>query len=72
MTEEYDMVYLVAILLPPVAFFMVGKPAQGLLSILLCLTILGWVPAAVWALLVVNEAQSERRHQELLEVARRR
>lgn len=60
------MAYLMAILLPPVAFFMAGKPGQGVLSIVLCLTVLGWLPAAIWAVLVVNSAAAERRHKELM------
>jgi uncharacterized membrane protein YqaE (UPF0057 family) len=49
------MSYLLAILLPPVALFMVGKPFQALLSVVLMLTVIGWIPAAIWALLVVKQ-----------------
>lgn len=68
---EHPMAYLVAIVLPPLAFFMVGKPFQGILSLVLCVTVLGWIPAAIWAIFVVNQAQADKRHRELLEAAQR-
>ncbi|CAB4166895.1 Proteolipid membrane potential modulator [uncultured Caudovirales phage] len=68
--EEALVTILMAILLPPIAFFMVGKPIQGVISLLLCVTVLGWIPAAIWAVLVVNSAHADRRHQELLEAQR--
>jgi uncharacterized membrane protein YqaE (UPF0057 family) len=60
------MLYLLAILLPPIALFGAGKPFQGLLSILLMLTIIGWIPAAIWAILVVNSRNADKRQKELL------
>jgi len=44
--------YLLAILLPPVAVFMCGKPIQGFLSIFL--TLLFSIPGVVHALFVVH------------------
>lgn len=60
------MLYLLAIILPPIALFGAGKPFQGLLSILLMLTIIGWIPAAIWAILVVNSSNADKRHKEML------
>ncbi len=55
------MLYLLAILLPPVALLGAGKPFQALLAVLLMVTIIGWIPAAIWAILVVNERKSDKR-----------
>jgi hypothetical protein len=30
------------------------------------LTLLGWIPAAMWAVLVVNNDNADRRHREML------
>lgn len=60
------MLYLLAIFLPPIALFGAGKPFQGLLSIVLMLTIIGWIPAAIWAILVVNSSKADKRQKELL------
>lgn len=55
------MLYLLAILLPPVAILFTGRLFQALLSLILMLTILGWIPAAIWAILVVNEHKANQR-----------
>ena len=60
------MIYLLAVLLPPLALLLRGRIFQAVLCLLLMLTILGWVPAAIWAVLVINNDNAERRHRELL------
>ena len=50
--------YLLAIILPPVAVFICGKPIQSLLNLFLwCLFI---VPGVLHAILVVNEYKSTK------------
>ncbi len=44
--------YLLAILLPPVAVFLCGKPIQGIISIIL--TLCFWIPGIIHALFVVH------------------
>jgi uncharacterized membrane protein YqaE (UPF0057 family) len=60
------MLYLFAIIFPPIAFFGAGKPGQGILSIILMITLIGWIPAAIWAILVVNSRNTDKRQKELL------
>lgn len=52
------MSYKVAILLPPAALLSVGRRGSAILAVLLCITVVGWLPAALWALLVVNRAKA--------------
>lgn len=56
----------VAILLPWLALMLRGRPIQGLLCLVLQLTLIGWLPAAVWAALVVTNDTQDRRHRELV------
>ena len=56
--------YLLAILLPPVAVLLCGKPVQALIN--LVLTLCFWVPGAVHALLVANDYYEDRRQADLL------
>lgn len=53
------MMYLLAILLPPVAVLLAGKPIQAVLNFFL--TLLLWIPGAIHAILVVNEAKADKR-----------
>jgi uncharacterized membrane protein YqaE (UPF0057 family) len=52
------MIYLIAILLPPVALLMVGKPGQALINIPLCLAC--GLPGMIHALCVVNDMERRR------------
>ncbi|MGY3134536.1 TM2 domain-containing membrane protein YozV [Bradyrhizobium sp. USDA 4501] len=60
----------VAILLPWLALFMRGRVVQGILCLILQITVIGWIPAAIWALVVVNNDNQERRHKEMLDAVR--
>lgn len=53
------MLYLLAILLPPVAVLAVGKPFQALINV--GLTLLLWIPGVIHALLVVNNHYADVR-----------
>ncbi|TSB47895.1 YqaE/Pmp3 family membrane protein [Alkalicoccobacillus porphyridii] len=53
------MLYLLAILLPPVAVLLVGKPFQALLNFIL--TLFFWVPGAIHACLVVADKKADDR-----------
>jgi uncharacterized membrane protein YqaE (UPF0057 family) len=64
------MIYAVAVLAPFLALLVRGKWVQALLSLILQLTLIGWVPAMIWAILVINNDNSERRHREMLATLR--
>jgi len=57
---------LLAILLPFVSFFVRGKVITAVICFILQITILGWLPAAIWAALSLNNSRAEKRNQELI------
>ena len=57
------MLYLLAIVAPPIAVLLTGRPMQALLNCLL--TLLGWVPGIIHAILVVNEHKANKRADRL-------
>ncbi len=71
------MLYLVALIIPPLALLLCGKPIQAILSAVIWIiawifAIFGagffmWVILAVWAIMVVRD----RNTQKLIEEARR-
>src|SRR3954447_23461635 len=63
------MLYLVAVVLPPLAVLLCGKPVQALLSIVLSLFL--YFPGLIHALFVVNKHYADKRHQEILREMRR-
>lgn len=58
------MLYLLAIILPPVAVLLCGKPFQALLNIVL--TLLFWIPGMLHALFVVNSHLADKRNEKLV------
>ena len=57
--------YLLAIILPPIAVLICGRPIQALLN--LVLTILLWIPGMIHALFVVNGYYADRRTDKVIE-----
>ncbi|GGF44459.1 hypothetical protein GCM10007301_00010 [Azorhizobium oxalatiphilum] len=56
----------IAVLLPWLALMLRGRVFQGLLCLILQITLIGWLPAAIWAVMVVKNDNEERRHREVL------
>ena len=44
---------LIALLLPWPTFFTIGRPLSGVVCLILQLTLIGWIPAAIWAVISV-------------------
>ena len=57
--------YLLALLLPWITFFTMGKFGQGIICLLLQLTLIGWIPAAIWALVSVANYNADKRTDRL-------
>lgn len=53
------MLYLLAIIFPPLAVLLAGRPIQALLN--LGLTLLIWIPGVIHAILVINEKKADKR-----------
>ena len=58
------MLYLLAIVFPPLAVLLAGKPFQAMLNVILCLFL--WIPGIIHAFMVVNESKNNKRHKELI------
>ena len=56
--------YFLAIILPPVAVLLCGKPVQFVLNILL--TLLFWIPGVIHAILVVNSHLADKRANKIV------
>jgi uncharacterized membrane protein YqaE (UPF0057 family) len=63
----------VALLLPWLALLLRGYIFQALLCLVLQLTLLGWIPAAIWAVVIIhNDAQEQRNRALMMQVLRGR
>lgn len=52
---------LIALLLPWVAFFAIGRPVAGFGCLLLQLTLIGWLPAVLWAMYAFSRHKTDRK-----------
>lgn len=51
----------VALLFPPLVFFTIGRPWAGVLCLMLYMSIIGWLPAAIWAVYTLNQYNVDRK-----------
>jgi uncharacterized membrane protein YqaE (UPF0057 family) len=57
---------LLAIFLPPVVFFTIGRPFAGLFCLILQITLIGWIPAALWAVYALSQYKTDQRIEQAL------
>ena len=57
---------LIAILLPWLAFFTIGRPISGIVCLILQITLIGWLPAAIWAAYAVSQYHPDKKIQRAL------
>ncbi|MFT3934786.1 MAG: YqaE/Pmp3 family membrane protein [Chitinophagaceae bacterium] len=57
---------LIAILLPWLSFFLRGRILTGILCLILQITVIGWIPAAIWAVISLSEARANRRNRRIV------
>ena len=51
---------LIAILLPFLAFFTIGRPFAGIICLILQITLIGWIPAALWAVYALSQYNTDK------------
>ena len=63
------MLYLLAVVFPPLAVLLAGKPFQAILNCFL--TLLLWIPGMIHALMVVADSKANKRNRDLINAMRR-
>jgi uncharacterized membrane protein YqaE (UPF0057 family) len=51
----------IAILLPFLLFFTIGRPIAGIICLILQLTLIGWLPAAIWAAYALSQYNTDKK-----------
>jgi uncharacterized membrane protein YqaE (UPF0057 family) len=52
---------IIAILLPWLAFFTIGRPIAGVVCLVLQITLIGWIPAAIWSAYAVGQHRTDQK-----------
>lgn len=52
---------LIAFILPWLTFFTIGRPFSGITCLILQITMIGWIPATIWAVYALSQYQTDRK-----------
>ena len=52
---------IIAILLPWLLFFTIGRPLAGIICLILQITLIGWIPAALWAVYALSQYSTDQK-----------
>ncbi len=62
---------LIAILFPALSFFLRGRILTGIVCLILQAILIGWIPAAIWAVISLQNAREDRRTRRIIREMRR-
>lgn len=57
---------LIALILPWLTFFTIGRPMSGVICLILQITLIGWIPAAIWAVYAVSQYYTDKKIESAL------
>lgn len=55
-----------AIFLPFVAFFTIRRPIAGIVCLVLQITLIGWLPAAIWAVYALSQYKTDQKIEKAM------
>lgn len=58
---------LLALLLPWLAFFTIRRPFAGIVCLILQITLIGWIPAAIWAVYALGQFKTDKKIRKALD-----
>ena len=60
---------LIALFLPWLTFFTIGRPISGMICLVLQITLLGWIPATIWAVYALSQFKTDQKIKAALQQA---
>ncbi len=57
---------LIAFIFPWLTFFTIGRPFAGIICLILQITILGWIPATIWAVYALSQFKTDQKIERAL------
>jgi hypothetical protein len=58
---------ILAILLPWVQFFTIGRPIAGIICLLLQVSLVGWIPAAIWSVYALSQYKTDQKIKQAMQ-----
>jgi uncharacterized membrane protein YqaE (UPF0057 family) len=57
---------LISLFLPWLTFFTIGRPFAGIFCLVLQLTLIGWIPATIWAVYALGQYKTDQKIKDAL------
>ncbi|MCI3206439.1 MULTISPECIES: YqaE/Pmp3 family membrane protein [Pandoraea] len=57
---------LLALILPWLQFFTIRRPIAGIICLFLQLTVIGWIPAAIWSVYALSQYKTDKKIERAL------
>lgn len=51
----------IALILPRLTFFTIGRPLAGIVCLILQITLIAWLPAAIWAVYALSQFKTDQK-----------
>ena len=58
--------FLIALLLPWLTFFTIGRPIAVIICLVLQITLIGWLPATLWAVYALSQYKIDKKIEKAL------
>jgi len=52
---------LISLILPWLTFFTIGRPFAGIICLILQITLIGWIPASIWAVYALSQYKTDQK-----------
>jgi len=63
--------YIIAFFLPWISLMLQGKILSSIICLFLQITIIGWIPAVIWAFTALNRMYDDRRTNKIIRAMNR-
>ncbi len=57
---------ILALLIPWLQFFTIGKPISGIICLILQITVIGWPIAAIWSVYALSQYKTDQKIKEAM------
>ena len=57
---------LLALLLPWLNFFTIGRPFSGIICLILQITLIGWLPETIWSVYALGQYKTDKKIEQAL------
>jgi len=57
---------IISLILPWLTFFTIGRPIAGVICLLLQITLIGWIPAAIWSVYALSQYKTDKKIKKAL------